>query len=137
MVSTLTFIEERLNTLQVAWGPNITDSDHDGEVGAEDDERVLLNGPALDGEGIEQDAIDRLLSGTDDGTENAAAADEPLTGAAGPAGPMDDLDEAIAEPGTRESSRDKPAKAAARTAPAKPAAASAESSQAEIDALFD
>ena len=89
VVSTLTFIEERLNTLQVAWGPNIDDSERDSEE-VDDDEKALLNGPALEGEGIEQDDIDRLLSGDDEAStapaddddafeaESVAADDQPI-----------------------------------------------------------
>ncbi len=70
VVATLTYIEERLHGLQDAWGPDIADAEGDRR---EDDARLdseLLNGPALDGEGIEQDQVDDLLSGN--GTEEAA-----------------------------------------------------------------
>ncbi len=53
VVSTLTYIEERLHGLQDAWGPGIEDADGEvGDPGQDDDARPdkgLLNGPALDG----------------------------------------------------------------------------------------
>lgn len=68
VVSTLTFIEDRLNTLQVAWGPQIEDKEQsDSDI--EEDDSALLNGPALAGEGIEQDDIDRLMSSADEADE--------------------------------------------------------------------
>jgi chemotaxis protein CheZ len=65
VVSTLTYIEERLHGLQDAWGPDIEDAEGDApEVGGDEDARPdqdLLNGPALDGEGIQQDQVDDLF----------------------------------------------------------------------------
>ncbi len=74
VVDTLTFIEERLNGLEQAWGQN--DSSPASKNGAASDgktdlhdvdkdteKRVLLKGPALDGEGINQDDVDSLLNG--------------------------------------------------------------------------
>ena len=73
VVSTLTYIEERLHGLQDAWGPGIEDADGEvGDPGQDDDARLdkdLLNGPALDGEGILQDQVDDLLNGTADGAD--------------------------------------------------------------------
>ena len=81
VVSTLTYIEERLHGLQDAWGPDIADADGEAPAsGAEDDTRPdadLLNGPALDGEGIEQDRVDDLLAGV---TGEEDAAEEPIEG---------------------------------------------------------
>jgi len=72
VVDTLTHIEDRLSRLQKAWGHedgeaparDANDDVGDGEV---DEEAELLNGPALEGEGIAQDMVDSLLAG--DGAE--------------------------------------------------------------------
>lgn len=67
VVSTLTYIEEHLQGLQDAWGPGIEDAEVDASApGMNGDPRPdqdLLNGPALDGEGIQQDRVDNLLAG--------------------------------------------------------------------------
>ncbi|MBT3330077.1 MAG: hypothetical protein HOK21_01880 [Rhodospirillaceae bacterium] len=68
VVATLTYIEERLHGLQDAWGPDIVDAEGDAQqfgMHTDDDrpDQDLLNGPALDGQGIEQSEIDELLSG--------------------------------------------------------------------------
>ncbi|MDP6830505.1 MAG: protein phosphatase CheZ [Alphaproteobacteria bacterium] len=67
VVATLTYIEERLHGLQDAWGPDIEDAAGEAdEPGKDKDARPdkdLLHGPALDGEGIQQDQVDNLLSG--------------------------------------------------------------------------
>ena len=68
VVATLTHIEDRLSSLQKAWGHEDGDApaakpadvDDDAEV---DEEANLLNGPALAGEGIAQDTVDSLLAG--------------------------------------------------------------------------
>ena len=62
VVRTMTYIEDRLNKLQQAWGPGIADA-VDSDVDP-DAETKLLNGPALAGEGIDQDDVDNLLDGT-------------------------------------------------------------------------
>jgi hypothetical protein len=89
VVSTLTYIEERLHGLQDAWGPGIEDADGEvGDPGQDDDARPdkdLLNGPALDGEGILQDQVDDLLNGTADGADPFDFAVETETIATGPA----------------------------------------------------
>lgn len=65
VVATLTYIEERLHGLQEAWGPDIADAEGEAPLpGKENDARPdkdLLNGPALDGEGILQDQVDDLF----------------------------------------------------------------------------
>ena len=57
VIRTLAYIEDRLSALQSAWGPNLGES----EIAPDDDETGLLNGPQLEGEGISQDDVDRLL----------------------------------------------------------------------------
>ncbi|MDA1099169.1 MAG: protein phosphatase CheZ [Proteobacteria bacterium] len=63
VVATLTYIEERLHGLQDAWGPDIADAE--GDVADQDaaPDSDLLNGPALAGEGIQQNQVDDLLAG--------------------------------------------------------------------------
>lgn len=146
VVSTLTFIEERLNTLQVAWGPQIDDSEPSNVVD-EEDESVLLNGPALAGEGIEQDDIDRLMSaneaqdadGFDSGgdlgdVEADAATSRTDNGTAS----LQDADDADVNNDTVSTGnngpvvkREKSAEVAAKVA------SGSEVSQADIDAMFD
>jgi len=170
VVSTLTHIEERLSTLQTAWGPDIQDAKRDGEpeveqvIDRQDEVKAgLLNGPALAGEGIDQSAIDSLLSGDDAGEAPAAAAEpapeaEPEPAAAAEPEPEpapEPAAEATPEPASEpapESAEAEPAEAAAEKPDEKKkkkpatdtaddveelAAAGEEVSQAEIDALFD
>jgi hypothetical protein len=60
-VNTLSYIEERLNGLQKAWGPDLGDA-----LGTLEPERTgdaaLLHGPALAGEGVDQAEVDALLN---------------------------------------------------------------------------
>lgn len=117
VVSTLTFIEERLASLKDTWGPQVADliAETDDEK-EDDDDRRLLNGPALSGEGIQQDDIDRLLSGSDDEAEaEAQARAEP---------------KATAKPVRKD-------KAATDIELNSEPAGESTASQAEIDALFD
>ncbi|MCF4164722.1 protein phosphatase CheZ [Zavarzinia compransoris] len=59
VVETLTYIEERVGRLKDALGSELQDGppDEDRRKGDE----VLLNGPALEGEGIAQDEVDKLM----------------------------------------------------------------------------
>ena len=84
VVSTLTFIEERLGTILDAWDPS------DEELGAATEEKpagdaALLNGPALAGEGVDQDDVDAMFDGDADATEAPAAASAPPKDAPPPA----------------------------------------------------
>ncbi|MBM3489227.1 MAG: protein phosphatase CheZ [Alphaproteobacteria bacterium] len=91
VVATLTHIEERLNSLDRAWGPDIAD---EGETqAAPQGDAALLNGPALAGEGIDQSAVDELLGAA---TLAAAAAppSPPDTVAGSPAAVAEGPDEA-------------------------------------------
>lgn len=58
VVKTLQHIEERLDALQRAWGPDLGYEEPPPE---EDEEAALLNGPQLDGEGVSQDDVDALF----------------------------------------------------------------------------
>ena len=117
VVSTLTFIEERLNLLQRTWGPEIAD-EVDAPVAEEEDDSVLLNGPALAGEGNDQDAVDNLFGGA---TPAVATNSESLDAA-----PSQVVETAAAAAETPEAEPEN-----------QPGPTSTTASQAEIDALFD
>jgi chemotaxis protein CheZ len=59
VVSTLTTVENRLQALETAWG-GVSDS-HAAEARDREDDAQYLNGPALEGEGHDQAAIDALF----------------------------------------------------------------------------
>lgn len=59
VVETLTYIEDRVTRLKTAFGA-VHDAPAADEAPA--DSRSLLNGPALEGEGMAQDEVDRLLN---------------------------------------------------------------------------
>ncbi len=63
VVNTLSFIEERLSNLQKVWseslGETIADATKDEPVS---EDAILLNGPALAGEGINQSDVDALMN---------------------------------------------------------------------------
>lgn len=62
VVSTLNYIEEYLARLTKAWGHHMDSaSPANAAQTDDDDEAELLNGPALDGEGVNQDEIDTLF----------------------------------------------------------------------------
>ena len=62
VVTTLTTVEQRLHALETAWG-GVSDSQA-AELRDRDDDAEYLNGPALDGEGHDQAAIDALFDDT-------------------------------------------------------------------------
>ena len=66
VVATLNHIEERIATFKTVWGVDDGNDDDEAEanlsVGRMDGD-VRLEGPALDGEGINQSAVDALLDG--------------------------------------------------------------------------
>lgn len=92
VVRTLTYIEDRLSTLQNAWGPDIEDKPAE----APDEDAALLNGPALDGEGIDQGSVDDLLSGAP--SPQPAADLEAILNEDVPVDADDDAVSAVAEP---------------------------------------
>jgi chemotaxis protein CheZ len=108
VVDTLTYIEDRMAGLQKMFGGD--ERFEDARTG--DD--ALLNGPALQGEGVDQSGVDALMGGDDPAKVKAAAAARAAQA---------------------------PQAAPAKPAPAKPAAPAVEpgkkASQADIDALFD
>ena len=122
VIETLTYIENRLSGLENALEAKLNAADAKSETTAkntlnEDDpefeRKHLLKGPALEGEGIDQSAVDSLMSGADAPAEDeAAAADEKKSAKVAP----------------------KKAKKPAEPAPAESGEAI---SQDDIDALFD
>ncbi len=64
VVETLTFIENRLENIHKTWGEVAAGGADPPEEAEPDDERTRLTGPQLDGEGIDQTAIDALLEET-------------------------------------------------------------------------
>ena len=146
VVATLTYIEERLHGLQDAWGPDIEDAEGEAaEAGKDKDARPdsdLLNGPALDGEGIAQNQVDDLLTAEFDApasVEPAEAAAEIIEVEVDPA--LEPEPEAVAEV---EPASDPVVDAAAKflnggadvVEPADEAEPTEDASQDDIDAMF-
>ena len=67
VVGTLKFVEERINAIILAWGQDELSRvvDDFKEKIADDPDKALLNGPQLDGHGIDQSEVDRLLAQND------------------------------------------------------------------------
>ncbi|WP_339633904.1 protein phosphatase CheZ [uncultured Sneathiella sp.] len=61
VVSTLNYIEEYLARLTKAWGHHMDKADAAKGDSEENDDASLLNGPALDGEGVNQQDIDTMF----------------------------------------------------------------------------
>lgn len=61
VVETLTYIEDRVSRLKNALGAELEDAPHEAEDLRQGD-AALLNGPALEGEGIAQDEVDKLMN---------------------------------------------------------------------------
>lgn len=77
VVSTLEYIEDYLDKLTTAWGHK-KDAPETTKVDEEDEEAGLLNGPALAGEGIDQDFVDNMFDEAPSGTSaDQNAGDEP------------------------------------------------------------
>jgi hypothetical protein len=67
VVHVLRFLESRINSMIEIWGLDDEQPDRESAMPVRVDERPdahLLNGPALDGEGIDQSRIDDLMSGS-------------------------------------------------------------------------
>jgi chemotaxis regulatin CheY-phosphate phosphatase CheZ len=85
VVTTLTHIEERLTSLQAAWGPDIQEAiERARSEDDRDEEADLLNGPALEGEGIDQSAVDSLLNGEEVSAETASDIEDETIDGDGP-----------------------------------------------------
>ena len=61
VVSTLNYIEEYLARLTKAWGHHMDSAQKAAGTSVEDEDASLLNGPALEGEGVNQQDIDSLF----------------------------------------------------------------------------
>ncbi|MCC3303460.1 protein phosphatase CheZ [Sneathiella sp. HT1-7] len=69
VVSTLNYIEEYLARLTKAWGHHMDNvAEAEADLGAGDDSD-LLNGPALAGEGVNQDDVDSFFAADDDSSQ--------------------------------------------------------------------
>ncbi len=109
VVETLSYIEARANQLKSILGV-AEQSDIPDESAPKSEEEALLSGPALEGEGIDQDEVDALME------EKAPAAEAEAADQAGDAGEVPSGKSAPATTTDDEESR---------------------TSQAEIDALFN
>lgn len=78
VVKTLQYIEERVNNLIQAWGEDAlatVEARDDTEAMAPDDERRLLHGPQLHGEGVSQSDVDAMLAGRQPDPPSESGAD--------------------------------------------------------------
>jgi chemotaxis regulatin CheY-phosphate phosphatase CheZ len=67
VVNTLRYLETRVNAMIEIWGITANEAPALAVPGVEDKpDGHLLNGPARDGEGVNQEEIDRLLTGAED-----------------------------------------------------------------------
>lgn len=73
VVSTLEYIETFLAKLTITWGQAKDAPPMDVATDPEDSEAALLNGPALAGEGIDQDYVDDMFSSDSDKTDKKKA----------------------------------------------------------------
>lgn len=114
VVSTLKHIEAHIEKMRDVWG--VTKDHESASAGTEPE--TLLNGPALDGEGIDQDQVDDLIGGAPSDSVSPKAAEPAPAVAPAPDVPASD--------------------APASDAPASDASDEGEeASQDDIDALFD
>lgn len=60
VVKSITYVEERVNSLMAYWGPDDLD-DISVEAKEKTEDEALLNGPQLEGQGLSQDDIDALF----------------------------------------------------------------------------
>ncbi|USG62122.1 protein phosphatase CheZ [Sneathiella marina] len=72
VVSTLEYIEEYMTKLTKAWGYEATDEHANRPKEVEnDDDASLLNGPALNGEGVDQNFVDQMFDKEPDATTSS------------------------------------------------------------------
>ena len=141
VVETLTYIEQRAKDLRNLMGVQESDAGPQTEEDISEDKK-LLNGPALEGEGIDQNEVDALLNG------DAKPAPAPAPAAAAKAKPKANAKKAAAKPKeapaakleastiSRPAPAAKPAPAPQAVEEADPPASGGESTQDDIDALF-
>lgn len=128
VVETLKFIENHIGAMTDVLG--VTEEDASAKAEVVEGDEALLNGPALDGEGIDQDEVDALID-----TEAAApakAAEAPEKEAAAPA-PKQEAPAPKAEAPAPKAA----APESAAELPAEEEGSSEEASQDDIDALFN
>ena len=77
VINTLTFIEERIGSILTAWPEGEDMADEESAEPAAPGDKELLNGPALEGEGISQDDVDSLFDEESPPAEDAAPAEAP------------------------------------------------------------
>jgi chemotaxis protein CheZ len=65
VVNTLKYVEERINTIILTWGRDELTKVVVEIKEEKDPDKQLLNGPQLPGQGVDQDAVDKLLAQTD------------------------------------------------------------------------
>ena len=61
VVKSVTYVEDRVNTLIEVWGKEEIEKIEVKSYGEKTEEEKLLQGPALEGQGITQDEIDKLF----------------------------------------------------------------------------
>ena len=71
IVKTLSYIDERITTLVETLGTELADIPVESEIQPAGD-AALMPGPALEGEGIDQDEVDALLNGPGPATGDSA-----------------------------------------------------------------
>jgi len=159
VVDTLQHIETRIDDLKEVWGLEHESSlldgeDSDGPIGRQDGD-VLLEGPALGGEGIDQDEVDALMTGKGDEAKATEAESEPEpepepgpepevvaeTKADSPAEPVEEEASTIEEPpaaedATAENGEPEKVVKAKKPVEAPESEEKEQASQADIDALF-
>jgi chemotaxis regulatin CheY-phosphate phosphatase CheZ len=149
VVTTLTYIEERISQFVTIAGDVASADGDDGPTGDE----ALLNGPQLAGEGVSQSDVDAMMNGdfapaapgpvAEAAPEpapapEAAPAPEPAPAPVVEAAPPAPEPEPVAEAPPPPAPEPAPAAAAPAPAPeAPPAANAAPASQGDVDAMFD
>ncbi|MEX1035462.1 MAG: protein phosphatase CheZ [Sneathiella sp.] len=73
VVSTLNYIEEYLARLTKAWGHHMDSVNAAKSESDENEDASLLNGPALDGEGVNQQDIDSMFDAEDTTSQKKSA----------------------------------------------------------------
>ncbi len=131
VIDTLTFIESRIGTILEAWGDDVDFDEVSEKTSKTKDDELPLNGPALAGEGVNQDDVDAMFALENDAPASPTDAEllnDPAL--AGEGVDQDDVDamfasddpsetSAAAEPSTESPAPDSPApKAAVAEAPA-------------------
>ena len=126
VISTLTFIEERIGSILTAWpeGEDMLDEEPaDPEAAAAPSDKELLNGPALEGEGISQDDVDSMFGGEGAPAEAEADPEPAEAEEAAPEAAPEPTPEAAPEPAKAEEAAPEPTPEPAKAEEAAPEAA--------------